>query len=313
MGKDIIFKSDIEQKVHDALSEHGPMVGQALKDQLGQIDSMELWRICYQSNLFRITSFSRYYLRYDITRDNQLRLSPSILRNFLTYSLVYKKGQQGQAVEQGTRLANKHRVISNRKIGIARKVILSLEESLREKLNRTCSFFVSGDLAYFLGHDVPRVHKQTEAIINGSDIDIVIVYNTEVTPEDIKLAEEQVLKFKYQALKAEGGGEEIDFIFKPVSKLMTQLQYRDIHEKIASKILYESFFIYGRLDIYDHLLMQMRLLGTEAKIEADFDTALQEREQTIRKILGLVSPIDIHKDEEVNSLFFFSQERLEFQ
>lgn len=313
MAKKRSFFSEAEEKVFNILTEHGPMVGQQLKDLLGDIDSMELWRICYQSNLFRITSFSRYYLRYDITRDNQLRLSPSILRNFLTYSLVYRKGQQSKAVEKGVRLANKHRAISNAKISVARKAILSLEENLREKLNHCCCFFISGDLAYFLGHDVPRVHTQTEVIVNGSDIDIVIVYNTEVTKADIEAAEKQILKFKYEALKAPGGGEEIDFIFKPMSKLMTQLQYRNIHEKIASKILYESFFLYGRLDIYDHLMMQMRQLGTEEKIENDFDTALREREETISKILNIRKPIDIHEDQEVNSLFFFSQERLEFQ
>ena len=60
-------------------------------------------------------------------------------------------------------------------------------------------------------------------------------------------------------------------------------------------------------------MMQMRQLGTEEKIENDFDTALREREETISKILNIRKPIDIHEDQEVNSLFFFSQERLEFQ
>lgn len=313
MSKTPIFKSDTEEKVFQALESTGPMTGKELNEQLPGVDPMDLWRVCYQSNLVRITSFSRYYLRYDVTRENQLRLSPSVLRDFLTYSLVYLKRQQTEAVEKSALLANKHRAISNRKIGFARKAILGLNDDTLEILNRTACFFVSGDLAYFLGHDVPRIHSQLETKVNGSDIDIIIVYNTEVSPEIIRAAEDQMLKIKYEALKDVNIGEEIDFIFKPVSKLMTQLQYRNIDEKIASKILYESFFLYGRLDIYDYLISQMRGSGAQEKIERDFDIALRERKQTIGKILKIDSPLDIHTDENVNSLFFFSQERVEFQ
>jgi len=307
------FKSLIEENVFHALSKHGPLTGQELKDQIADVDPIELWKVCYQSNLLRITGFSRYYLRYDITRDNQLRLSPSILRDFLTYSLVYLKSQQTQAVEKSALLANKHREVSNRKIGFARKAVLSLEEETRRLLNETACFFVSGDLAYYLGHDVPRIHPQLETKINGSDIDIVIVYNTEASPALIKSAEEQMLEYKYLALKSPEIREEIDFIFKPVSKLMGQLQYRDIHEKIASKILYESFYLYGRLDVYEHLISQMSIMGTKQKIENDFDVALSERKQTIGRILDLEKPLVISDDPETQSLFFFSQERLEFQ
>lgn len=307
------FKSPIEKDVFNSLSEHGPLTGQELQSTLSNVEPLELWKSCYTSNLFRITAFSRYYLRYDITRGNQLRLSPSILRDFLTYSLIYKKSQQTLAVEKSATLANKHRGISNRKIGLARKAILSLNETTRKALSETTCFFVSGDLAYYLGHDVPRVHPQLETTINGSDIDIVIVYNTAATSELIKDAEEQMLAFKYRALKSPEIAEEIDFIFKPISKLITQLQYRNIHEMIASKILYESFYLYGRLDVYEHLLRQMEILGTTKKIEDDFSTALAERKQTIGRILSLEKPLVLGDDPETQSLFFFSQERLEFQ
>jgi len=313
MKTDISFASEMEESVYQVLSDNGPLTGQDLNDVVHDVDPIELWKVCYQSNLFRITSFSRYYLRYDITRGNQLRLSPSILRDFLTYSLVYLKSQQTGAVEKSARLANKHRAISNRKIGFARQAILSLDEPTRRWLNETACFFISGDLAYYLGHDVQRVHSQLETIVNGSDIDIMIVYNTEADPDLIKSAEQQMLDYKYKALKSPEIREEIDFIFKPVSKLITQLQYRDIHEMIASKILFESFYLYGRLDIYEYLSAQMSVLGTKDKIEADFNTALSERKQTIGRILNLEKPLVLSDDPETQSLFFFSQERLEFQ
>lgn len=308
------FKSEIEEDVFQTLTGCGPLTGQELSEKLAHdVDSMNLWKVCYQSNLLRIANFSRYYLRYDVTRENQLRLSPSILRDFLTYSLIYRRSQQTQAVEKSATLTNKHRAISNRKIGYARKAILSLDDDIRETLNKSACFFVSGDLAYSLGHDVKRIHPELETIIHGSDIDIVIVYNNEVSESLVQEAERQMLKYKYKALKSADIGEELDFIFKPISKLIIQLQYRDIHEKIASKILYESFFIYGNLAIYDHLISQITTLGTRQKLERDFHTALIERKQTVGRILNLENLSVLSDDKETQSLFYFSQEKLEFQ
>lgn len=308
------FNSKIEEAVFQILSDYGPLTGQELSDKLhSDVESIMLWKVCYQSNLLRIANFSRYYLRYDVTRANQLRLSPSILRDFLTYSLIYRRSQQTQAVEKSAMLTNKHRAISNRKIGYARKAILSLDDEIRETLNQSACFFVSGDLAYALGHDVPRVHGELETIVHGSDIDIIIVYNNEVPETVVKAAEEQMLRYKYKALKSPEIGEELDFIFKPISKLIIQLQYRNIHEMIASKILYESFFIYGNLGVYDHLIAQLKVLGTQQKLERDFHTALIERKQTIGRILDLETLSLFSEDKETQSLFYFSQEKLEFQ
>ena len=106
--------------------------------------------------------------------------------------------------------------------------------------------------------------------------------------------------------------EELDFIVKPVEKMLEQLSYRDIHEKIASKILYESYFLMGRVDIYESLMTNLELRGTRGRIEADFEVALMERKNTIRTILSKI-PEESVKDAEVASLFFASQERLEFQ
>ena len=82
---------------------------------------------------------------------------------------------------------------------------------------------------------------------------------------------------------------------------------------IASKILYESLFLYGRLDVYEYLLSQMNIMGTRQKIENDYEIALSERKQTVGRILDLKKPLVISDDPETQSLFFFSQERLEFR
>lgn len=303
----------LECNVRKLLEIHGPMTGFDLANHLLDKPSIDLWKVCFQSNLFRITNCARYYLRYDITRENGLRLSPSILRDFLTFSLISLSEQRAVAIERSTRLANRHREISRRKMGIARKAIMALDQDIREHLHQNACFFISGDVAYFLGHDVPRTHSELETNVNGSDVDILVVYNRQMDPKILEDAEALFLKFKSRALRDPEIAEEIDFLFKPVERMIEQLGYSNIHEKIASKILYESFYLYGSMELYEMLLLQLQLSGTLAKIEQDFETALVERKQTVQNIIELSNSKDSIHDPEIQSLFYFSQERLEFQ
>lgn len=300
------------ERIIDLVRTHGPTPGAQLTEWLDGVPPIDLWHACYVSRRIRIRNCARYYLRYDITRDNVLRLSPSILRDFLTFSLIYLPEQSVSAVEDGTLLANKFRSISLRKLSRARQALLELDADLQRELNDHCVVFLSGDIAYFLAHDTRRIHPTLDVPVNGSDIDIVIVTNNQADPAKIKAIGDSLLKIKRLYLLMPKVREELDFIVKPFDKMIDQLAYRDIHQKIASKILYESYFLMGRVDIYESLMRHLELRGTRAKIEADFETALGQRKDTISKILAL-TPEESVKDPEVASLFFVSQERLEFQ
>lgn len=311
---DDIAQFDPEMVLHiqSILQTHGPMVGQTLLDHTNELSPITLWRICYHSRGFRIRNCARYYLRYDITRGNELRLSPSILRDFLTFSLVYLPTQSVESVEAGTRLANQFRMISLRKLGRARQALLRLDPDLQKTLIEDCVVFLSGDIAYFLAHDTPRKHKELGTPIRGSDLDIVCVTNREADPDKIRQIESQLLTVKKLYLLTPSIREEMDFIVKPIERMLEQLAYRDIHEKIASKILYESYFLMGRADIYESLIRHLEISGARDKIERDFEIALLERKDTIAKIKAL-SPSELADDDQVSSLFYASQERLEFR
>ncbi|GHA99606.1 hypothetical protein GCM10009069_23000 [Algimonas arctica] len=300
------------ERITILIRDNGPSSGLQLSEWLTDIPPINLWRACYSSRRIRIRNCARYYLRYDVTRENVLRLSPSILRDFLTFSLIYIPEQAVAAVEGGTLLANKFRSISLRKLSRARQALLELDADLQRELNDHCVVFLSGDIAYFLAHDTRRRHATLDVPVNGSDIDIVIVTNNQADPAKIKAIENGLLKIKRLFLMMPSVREELDFIVKPVDKMLDQLAYGDIHQKIASKILYESYFLMGRVDIYESLMRNLEIRGTRAKIEADFETALTQRKNTISTILSL-SPEESLKDSEVASLFFASQERLEFQ
>lgn len=302
----------IEDKIKSILKSEGPVTGAQLCEMLPEISDIALWRACYGSDQFRVRNCARYYLRYDVTRGNQLRLSPSILRDFLTFSLVYLTDQMVEIVEGGTRLANKFRSVSLAKLSWARDALLKLDDDLQEVICDHCVVFLSGDIAYYLAHETKRTHSQLGVEVNGSDIDIVIVANRGAPQDKIDRIESQLLTIKKIYLTTPHIGEELDFIVKPIETMLGQLAYGDIHQKIASKILYESYFLMGRVDIYQTLMKHLKMTGTWDRIEGDFETALGQRKDTIAKILAL-GPDASTDDEEVASLFFASTERLEFR
>lgn len=308
----MILEAEIESEIQRVLEEDGPQTGSQLSEKLPIYTDIALWRQCYSSPKIRIANCARYYLRYDITRGNELRLSPSILRDFLTFSLIHLTDQMVEIVEAGTKLANRFRTISLSKLSWAREALLQLDDDLQQVLYDHCVVFLSGDIAYYLAHETKRKHAQLGVEINGSDIDIVIVTNRGAPPDKIALIESQLLTTKKIYLTSPDIREELDFIVKPIETMLGQLDYGDIHQKIASKILYESYFLMGRVDIYQTLMQHLKLRGTWDRIERDFEIALGQRQETIAKILAL-APDASTDDEEVASLFFASKERLEFR
>ena len=302
----------ITARIEKLLGERGPITGGALCKAMPDVPPIVIWRLFYSRRSLRVQNCARYYLRYDIRRDNAVRLSPSILRDFLTFSLVHLPGNQVAVVEAGTLLSNRHRRISLKKLGLARRALLRLPQDLQDEITRHCVVFLSGDIAYYLAHSTPRRHEQLGTLVRGSDIDIVIIANREADADALTRIESELLSIKQLYLMSPNIREELDFIVKPIDRMLEQLEYRDIHEKIASKILYESYYLMGRVDIYESLMHNLTLRGTRSRIEADFSEALGERQETIAKILAL-PPGASADDPMVASLFFASQERLEFQ
>ncbi len=303
----------LEDEISALLDKYGPLTGGQITSYIGDAPHILVWKTCMTARQLGTFNCARYYLRYDITREDQIRLSPSVLRDFLSFTLVYPRGQKALAVEQSARLANKHRMISLKKLKFARQTLLAMTPEIQKAMSDYACCFIAGDISYFLAHEEPRENAQLGVSVKGSDIDIIVVHANDLMPDIVAEAERQLLAYKFRAMKDPNIGQEIDFLFKPVSKMFSQFSYADIHQKIACKILYESFFLYGRLDLYENLLTEMEFSGTVKKIEADFDKALTGRKETIAKILALNEFDPGNLDPEIQSLFYFSQERLEFQ
>lgn len=301
--------NEIEARVIALVTEKGPLIGKELAAELPDVPILALWQACYRSDTFRVSHFASYYLRYDITRDDQVRLSPSILRDFLSFTLFGLPGQRDQMIERQGTLANMHREISLEKLSVAQQVMKQLFVSLGQEVRSQLCAFIAGDLAYFLAHNEPREHAASGEMVKGSDIDIVIILS-ESLPDEIKTridAEMTALKSLY--LRHPQYRHEIDFICKRKSVMERQFQYTDIHDKIASKIAYESMFLGGSLTLYMEVRDAMVRTGVDRLIEQDFDHALKDRKNAMHTLLNV--PGDTI-DEETRSLFYFSQERVEF-
>ena len=71
---------ELQQRVIGFIAENGPQLGKELALALPDVPVLALWQACYRSEAFHMSHFASYYLRFDVTRDDQVRLSPSILR-----------------------------------------------------------------------------------------------------------------------------------------------------------------------------------------------------------------------------------------
>lgn len=301
-------RAEVEARIIRVLQEKGPQIGKELSWALPDVPVLSLWQACFRSQSFLVSHFASYYLRFDITREDQVRLSPSILRDFLSFTLFGLPGQREQMIERQGQLSNMHREVSREKLAVAQQAMRTVFiKQPREVRSQVCAF-IAGDLAYFLAHNEPREHLASGEIVRGSDIDIVVIMQ-DALPEETKLQFEAELKgLKSYYLRHPDYRHEIDFICKRQSVMERQFNYLDIHDKIASKIAWESMFLAGSLTLYMEIREAMTRTGVDQLIEADFDHALRDRKNAMRTLLNF----DGDLDDETRSLFYFSQERVEF-
>ncbi len=299
---------DLPNRIAHILRENGPLLGKELAEHCPGISNLALWQASHTTEDIQASYFARYYLRYDVSREKLIRLSPSILRDFLSFTLLSLAGQREHVLTRHVLLSNTHREISLRKTAIARRVLRDVFANLSEAQQHKVCAFIAGDLAYFLGHEEPRESAALGEMVNGSDIDIIIVHDglDEAVVAEI---DRRMLAAKHFYLRRPDLRQEIDFICKSKEKTLGQFAYGNVSEKIASKIVFESLFIAGSIELYSELRDGLVSSGVEELIQSDFTLALAERHRAARELLTL-PPGKL--DANTQNLFFFSQERVEF-
>ena len=183
----------MEDRVLEILKRYGPLTGSQLKKKIDVSDGFMLWQTCYQSSHIIIHKIGKRYLRLDRHLNGYFRLSPSIFREFLDYSVIGLVQDREKILEKALFISNQMKVISRYKSSLAYRLIKRIVENMAEgeKVSEGCCFMIAGDTVYNMAHDVPRPEKSTGILVRGSDIDLVVVGDEGISSNLLKRLEDE--------------------------------------------------------------------------------------------------------------------------
>jgi len=291
------------------LEETGPLTGAGLLEKT-TIEVFPLWQASRREKDIVSTVFARRFLRLDRAVEGYARLSPSIRREFQTYTVLGLKDQVAGIEDCARRQVREISRISRYKFDLAGHVVTSIVSSLqdRELIREKACFILAGDITYEMAHAVPRPERSTGKLVRGSDLDLVVV--TDVTiPEGILLdLDEAIHSKKYYLLTYPAYQEEIDYIIKPLSRIEEQLSFDTFEAMVACKILREGVFLYGSAALFQTVKSLLEKNQIPEKLELLEERARCYRRRAEDSLQDLTSPPGTS---EYSNLFFTREERLE--
>ena len=295
--------------ISDLLTRRGPCTGAELLD-LVDVDVFPLWKACCTQPGIVMRHVGRRYLRLDKTVPGYARLSPSIRREFLTYTIVGLKDQMGEVAARCLDLQHEFVRVSRYKRELARNVIQRIVESSpnRERLRAHLCYMIAGDITYGMAHTVERPEPSTGRPVRGSDLDVVIVSNDEFSDKERQDLDRRVYQEKWYMLVMPQVREEIDYVVKDMARVRTQLAFDSFRHMIACKILHESELLYGSEDLFACIKRLVGEFGVPDKLQRLQDRAVREREAAE---MQLVEHPAIECSPACQHLFFTTEEREE--
>ena len=271
----------------DILVRNPSLTGKNLRDLSG-LDELTLWRLCRQSSRIILKSAGRRYLRLDRQVEGYARLSPSIKREFLTYTVCGLEENRKSVAELSRTLERDTQKISREKKDFARMTMEKIFSSSphRETLLQDVCVIIAGDIVYDMAHLEPRPEPSTGRLVRGSDLDIIIV-TQDGFPEEIRSHLDQIIySEKYLCLIKPDIREEIDYIIKDVARIRRQLEFDSFEHMVAAKILNEGHLIGGNVDIFDRIQEMLKEKGISEKIEVLTEEATLNRKEAEATLLG---------------------------
>jgi CRISPR/Cas system-associated exonuclease Cas4 (RecB family) len=290
----------VEKEVRPVLEDKGPMTGARLVESTG-IEVFRLWQACRRSKDIHLETVGRRYLRLDRNVEGYARLSPSIRRQFLTYTFVGLQNQPRELEKQVEAFKRDTERISQEKSDVAEQSIISTVDIMPEKaviLAKTC-FILAGDVVYDMSHTVSRPEKSTGEMVRGSDLDIIVVAEDDLDPDVSGSLDKYIHKRKHLLLVNDR--EEIDYLIKSMSRVREQLQFDKFSSMVASKILNEGRYLYGSKEVFRKVKNLVEEYGIPGKLQVLEQKASDNRELAEEQLLN----IDVEKESsEYLNLFF---------
>ncbi len=264
--------SRVSAEIERLLAERGPLVGVELREALGA-EGFTLWKACMLCDQVSAERVGRRYLRLDRKVEGYARLSPSILREFLTYCAVGLERQADALLARRDQLASHISEVSAAKRRLAARIVGEVGEKLLAddgaEEERYC-VLLAGDIVYGMGHDAPRSEKSTGQMVRGSDLDLVVITRDDAPEELSRLLDESIYREKYRHLNNPVFREEIDYVVKPLERVREQVAFDTFRHMVSCKILNESELLYGSREIFSGvqgLLSESQIPAKLAELE----------------------------------------------
>ncbi len=272
--------------IADILANAGPLTGAELAAAGDFADVLELWRACHAPGIV-LRRAGRRYMRLDSAVAGYARLSPSIRREFLTYTLVGLAGQQDALEARAVALEKSIADISREKIDLARESVCMALAGLPDEplLLKKAVFMIAGDVTYQMAHRVPRPEKSSGQMVRGSDLDIIVVVSDTLPEAPCRALDDAIYRQKHYLLTHPDHREEIDYVLKPLAKVRQQLAFDRFEHMVACKILCECQLLYGSPFLFDELMQIVEASGVRAKLDALQAAAETERRDAERILL----------------------------
>ncbi len=294
------------QEITNILREKGPQTGAELLERT-DMEALPLWQICRQSPGIRSECIGKRFVRLDRNVEGYARLSPSIRREFLTYTVLGLEDQAPAIVKKAQKLREEIRQISRAKLDLAREAMDSTVQSLPEwgPMQGKVCFLIAGDITYDMAHAVSRPEISTGKMVRGSDLDIIVVAEDDVPKENLKALDAAIYKKKHFLLVHPNYQEEIDYLVKDIAKVHEQLAFDSFQHMIASKILHESELLYGSGVVFKKLKALVAEFGIPGKLALLERHAEQSRKEAE---ISLLQSDASQADESFLNLFYTREE-----
>lgn len=247
--------------------EKGPLTGAELLETLGD-DALLLWRACKLSEQVAIQTIGCRYLRLDSKIEGFARLSPSILREFLTYSVIGLAWDQDSLARKASEIASHIKEVSRAKLELAGNIFSTVLSGLENDVlikERAC-ILIAGDIVYDMAHDAPRPERSTGKLVKGSDMDLVVVVDDLFPKELMERMDEMIYREKQKVLITPHLREEVDYVVKDLARVREQMGFDTFKRMVACKILQESTLLFGKQDLFEAIKSMLLEQGITEKL-----------------------------------------------
>jgi hypothetical protein len=301
----------MEREIVRVLREKGPLTGEEIWEAVGG-DGLVLWRTCRLSQDLTIQRIGTRYLRLDRRVDGFARLSPSIFREFLTYSIVGLPDMMEDILQKSLGRMSHLEEVNRSKLELAYRTVSGLASRFEDEwsLGHQVCFIISGDIVFSMAHDVPRPERSTGKLVNGSDIDLVVVAEDEMPEEKLARIDDAIYQEKYRLLITPHLREELDYVVKTVSRVREQIRFDTFKHMVACKILREGTYLYGSEGLFQTLKGMLMESGVVEKLDALERQAMAFRNEAEEYLLR--EDPEVLRQESLH-LFYPTEESEEFE